>query len=91
MKRIFILKDIPKLIYLQPNETRLNEVAITAHRKKISTINKLSLINNRPLWDIVMILLLLGGTTVSLTATGLGIKFILRKRRGFLKRRSRRR
>lgn len=42
MKRIFILKDIPKLIYLQPNETRLNEVAITTHRKKISTINKLS-------------------------------------------------
>ncbi|WP_440880396.1 PepSY domain-containing protein [Tenacibaculum sp. C7A-26P2] len=49
------------------------------------------LINNRPLWDIVMILLLLGGTTVSLTAAGLGIKFILRKRRGFLKRRYKRR
>ena len=43
------------------------------------------LTNNRPLWDIVMIILLLGGTAVSVTATGLGIKFIKRKRRRYLK------
>ncbi|MEW7281182.1 PepSY domain-containing protein [Aquimarina sp. 2201CG1-2-11] len=43
------------------------------------------LTSNRPLWDIVMILLLLGGTTISITATGLGIKFIKRKRRKYLR------
>ncbi len=43
------------------------------------------LTNNRPLWDIVMILLLLGGTAICITATGLGIKFIRRKRRRYLR------
>jgi len=43
------------------------------------------LTNNRPLWDIIMIILLLGGTTVCVTATGLGIKFMRRKRRKYLK------
>lgn len=46
------------------------------------------LTNNRPLWDIVMIVLLLGGTAVSVTAVGLGIKFIRRKRRKYLKKRN---
>ncbi len=34
---------------------------------------------NRPLWDIVLIVLLLGGTIVCITAVGLGVKFIKRK------------
>lgn len=38
------------------------------------------------LWDVVMWFLLLGGTIVSITATGLGIKFIIRKSTKFLKR-----
>ncbi|PCH76356.1 MAG: hypothetical protein COB98_06510 [Flavobacteriaceae bacterium] len=37
------------------------------------------------LWDVVMWFLLLGGTIISLTATGLGIKFIMRKSTKFLK------
>lgn len=45
------------------------------------------LTNNRPLWDMVMIILLLGGTSVCATATGLGVKFIRRKRRKYLKQR----
>ncbi len=48
------------------------------------------LTNNRPLWDIVMILLLLGGTAVCVTATGLGVKFIRRKRRRYLKMKTKR-
>nr|WP_262911087.1 PepSY domain-containing protein [Tenacibaculum ovolyticum] len=40
---------------------------------------------NRPLWDIVMIFLLTGGTITCITATGLGIKFIKRKTRKHLK------
>lgn len=43
------------------------------------------LTNNRPLWDIIMIILLLGGTAICVTAVGLGIKFIKRKRRKYLK------
>ncbi|MBX2841185.1 MAG: hypothetical protein KTR26_05410, partial [Flammeovirgaceae bacterium] len=43
------------------------------------------LTNNRPLWDIVMITLLLGGTTISITAVGLGIKFMRRKKRKYLR------
>lgn len=43
------------------------------------------LTNNRPLWDIVMIFLLVGGTIVCITATGLGIKFIKRKKKKYLK------
>ena len=38
---------------------------------------------NRPLWDILMISLLLGGTAVCITAVGLGIKFAKRKRRKY--------
>lgn len=34
---------------------------------------------NRPLWDIVLFILLIGGTVLSFSATGLGIKFIIRK------------
>lgn len=37
------------------------------------------------LWDIVVIFLLIGGTVISMTATGLGIKFITRKIRKQLK------
>ncbi|MCH2223662.1 MAG: PepSY domain-containing protein [Crocinitomicaceae bacterium] len=44
---------------------------------------------NRPLWDIVMVFLLLGGTLISLTGTGLGVKFIRRKWRKKMKRRKR--
>ena len=43
------------------------------------------LTNNRPLWDIVMILLLLGGTAVCVTACGLGIKFMRRKAKKYKK------
>lgn len=43
------------------------------------------LTNNRPLWDIVMIFLLLGGTLVCITACGLGIKFIRRKAKKYKK------
>nr|WP_299382225.1 PepSY domain-containing protein [Allomuricauda sp.] len=42
------------------------------------------LTSNRPLWDILMIVLLLGGTLVCITALGLGIKFLKRKRRKYL-------
>jgi len=37
------------------------------------------LTSNGVLWDIVVIFLLLGGTVISITATGLGIKFTKRK------------
>jgi len=47
------------------------------------------LTNNRPLWDIVMITLLLGGTAVCITATWMGIKFVSRKKRVYHKRKSR--
>ena len=40
---------------------------------------------NRPLWDIIMIFLLIGGTITCITATGLGIKFIKRKTKKHLK------
>jgi len=46
------------------------------------------LTRNRPLWDIIMITLLLGGTTVSITAVGLGIKFMKRKRRKYLRKKN---
>lgn len=36
---------------------------------------------NRPLWDIVLIILLLGGTILSFSAVGLGVKFVKRKNR----------
>ncbi|WP_103863512.1 PepSY domain-containing protein [Aquimarina sp. I32.4] len=36
---------------------------------------------NRPLWDIVVIILLLGGTILSFSAVGLGVKFVKRKNR----------
>lgn len=43
------------------------------------------LTKNRPLWDIVLIFLLIGGTVTCITATGLGIKFIKRKTKKHLK------
>ena len=43
------------------------------------------LTKHRPLWDIVMIVLLLGGTFVCVTACGLGIKFIRRKGKKYRK------
>ena len=43
------------------------------------------LYSNGILWDVVVIILLLGGTVISITATGLGIKFIRRKIRKYLK------
>ncbi|WP_074407363.1 PepSY domain-containing protein [Aquimarina megaterium] len=41
---------------------------------------------NRPLWDIVLFILLTGGTVLSFSATGLGVKFIKRKNRKRVKR-----
>ncbi|MCX2764342.1 PepSY domain-containing protein [Aquimarina muelleri] len=41
---------------------------------------------NRPLWDIVLFILLTGGTILSFSATGLGIKFLKRKNRRRVKR-----
>lgn len=43
------------------------------------------LTDNRPLWDIIMIFLLLGGTFVCITACGLGVKFIRRKAKKYKK------
>ncbi|WP_103071793.1 PepSY domain-containing protein [Aquimarina sediminis] len=42
---------------------------------------------NRPLWDIILFILLLGGTILSFSATGLGIKFIKRKYKKKVKKR----
>ncbi len=41
VKATFAFKDIPTVIYLQPNETGLNEVAIIAQRNRLSAISKL--------------------------------------------------
>lgn len=71
--------------YINPNSTEVLYKCANKNRIQRWLYNGLHsldfsfLISNGLLWDIVVLFLMLGGTVVSVTATGLGIKFISRK------------
>ena len=71
--------------YIDPKAYKVLKKVGTANRWErwlyhgLHSLDFSFLTQNRPLWDIVVIFLMLGGTAVCITAVGLGIKFIRRK------------
>ncbi|MBG6130283.1 hypothetical protein IWQ47_001634 [Aquimarina sp. EL_43] len=78
--------------YINPKTTRVVYKCATKNKIQRWIYNGLHSLDfsflawNRPLWDIVLFILLTGGAVLSFSATGLGIKFIRRKNRRRIKR-----
>lgn len=79
--------------YVNPKRAKVIYKCETEHKLQRWVYNGLHSLDfsfiawKRPLWDIVLIILLVGGTIISFTGTALGIKFIKRKIRKQLKKR----
>ncbi len=80
-----IITRADKAYYIDPSSTEMLYKCSTKNRVQrwlyhgLHSLDFNFLTSKGVLWDVIMWFLLLGGTVISLTATGLGIKFINRK------------